>query len=178
MITLDLIIGPMFSGKSTELIKKVRQLKVLKKNYLIVKPIIDDRYEKDYVVSHNKDKEECLAIKSLNDINMNKYKNINTIFIEEAQFFENLKHFVLECIKNKINCVVAGLDGDFEKKPFGEILDLIPHCDNIIKLKSLCLKCNDGTKAIFSKRIINDNSQVLVGTNDIYIPVCREHYQD
>lgn len=178
---LDIIIGPMFSGKSFELIRRIRLLKVLKKNFLVIKPIIDRRYTKDdYICTHNYDKEKCISVEKLNDIfekhNLLEEK-IETIFIDEAQFFENLKDFVMEILeKFNINIVIAGLDGDYKRNNFGEIHKLIPLCDNITKKKSLCLKCNNGNKALFSHRICSNNSQILVGSENKYIPVCRKHY--
>jgi thymidine kinase len=178
MPKLDIIIGPMFSGKSCELIRRIRLLKVLEKQFLVLKPIIDDRYSrKQEIVSHNLDKEPCLMITKLNDSFEYITSECDTIFIDEAQFFSDLKQFVLTILeKHNINVVLVGLDGDFERKPFGQILDLIPYCDNLIKHKALCKFCNDGTEAIFTHRKTNSKEQVLVGTKVEYVSVCRKHY--
>ena len=76
----------------------------------------------------------------------------------------------------KKHVICAGLDGDFNRQPFGDVLRLIPHCDDIIKLKALCKRCGNGTPALFSKRIVNNSKTTLVGSNDCYEAVCRMHY--
>ena len=176
--SLDIIMGPMFSGKSFELIRRIRLLKILEKKFLVLKPIIDDRYSKDNVIcTHNYDKESCLPVKNLFDSIDESFKDYDTIFIDEAQFFPDLKDFVLKSLEEyNINIVLTGLDGDYLRKPFGQILDLIPYSDTCIKKSALCKLCMNGNKALFSHRLINENKQILVGSNDTYIPVCRKHY--
>jgi len=174
---LELIIGPMFSGKSTEIIRKSRKLKIINLNYIIIKSSIDTRYEKNYIVSHDKEKESCIITSDLDNIDDNLVINCNTIIIDEGQFLKNLKKKVLYWVEklNK-NVIIAGLDGDYKRNPIGEILDLIPYADKCIKLSALCKYCNDGTPGIFSFRTSNNSSQILVGSQDIYLPVCRKHY--
>lgn len=179
MSKLDIIMGPMFSGKSCELIRRIRLLKVLKKKYLVIKPNIDKRYSHEAeIVTHNYDKESCIMVDKLHDI----FESVpdidyHTIFIDEGQFFSDLKHFTIFALeKLKINVVITGLDGDFQRKPFGQILDLIPFSDNIIKQKALCKECNDGTPAIFTHRLTKNQEQVSVGTSDEYVSLCRKHY--
>lgn len=181
MANLEIIIGPMFSGKSCELIKKVRLLKVLNTKYLIIKPKIDNRYIENKIVSHNLDSEDCIVLDNLIDIythlTPNLTPNLNSIFIDEAQFFNNLKNTVIDLVENyKINVILSGLDGDFKRQKFGEVLDLIPYCTTCIKKSALCLLCNDGTKALFSHRIIKSDEQILVGEKNEYMSVCRDHY--
>ena len=109
-----------------------------------------------------------------NDI---RYIKANVIIIEEAQFFSDLFNFVTNAAdKDNKEVYVIGLDGDYLRQPFGDIVRLIPHAENIKKLKALCLRCNDGTEACFTKRIVKDNNQELVGSTDSYIAVCRKHY--
>lgn len=181
MAKLDIIIGPMFAGKSSELIKRIRQLKVLKKEYIVIKPLIDTRYSDDHIVSHNNDMEHCISINNINDFIANitnfNINNIETIFIDEGQFFPDLKENVLKLVEeyNK-NIVIVGLDGDFNRNKFGQILDLIPYCDTCVKIKSLCVLCNDMTPAIFTKKISNNDNQVEIGNENIYRAVCRYHY--
>ena len=174
---LKIILGPMFSGKSTELIKHIRNLKVIDIPIIVIKPKIDDRYEKYYICSHNKEKEECILVDNIFDIIYDEsYINSKYVIIEEAQFIKNLKRFVSQELKNK-SFIIAGLDGDYKRESFGEILELIPLADDVIKLKALCKICNDGTPGIFTKKIINNSEQILIGSNDTYIPTCREHYE-
>lgn len=177
MGSLEIIIGPMFAGKSTELIQRIRKLKILNKSYLVLKPIIDNRYSDTNIVSHDNEKENCVSFDSLdNFINLIDINSFDTIFIDEGQFFKDLKSGVLKIVEkfNK-NVVVTGLDGDFNRNEFGEILKLIPYCDKCKKITSLCVFCNDMTPALFSHKISGNNNQIEVGTN-IYKPVCRKHY--
>jgi thymidine kinase len=101
----------------------------------------------------------------------------NVILINEGQFFPDLFEFVNELLKEDKKVYVCGLDGDFERKKFGQILDLIPLCDKVTKLTSLCSICKNGTPGIFSKRISTEKQQTVVGS-DNYIPVCRNCYEN
>lgn len=177
MPTLELIYGPMFAGKSCELIRRIRLLKVLNKKYIVIKPMIDTRYDNESIVSHNLDREECIKLDLMNSIYSINIDNIDTIFIDEGQFFPDLKEVVIELVEryNK-NVIVAGLITDFNRNKFGQILDLIPLCDKVTKLSSLCSICKDGTPGIFSKRISSEEEQTVVGS-DNYIPVCRMCYE-
>ena len=105
--------------------------------------------------------------------NLGEYKNSNVILINEGQFFNYLNECVKEFLKQNKKVYIAGLDSDYQQKKFGEIIDLIPICDKIHKLHSLCAVCKNGEHAIFSKRISDEKQQTLVG-NDNYIPVCRK----
>jgi thymidine kinase len=101
-----------------------------------------------------------------------KYNNAKVILVNEAQFFPDLEEYIKRMILDKKNIYICGLDGDFEQKKFGQILDLIPLCDKITKFTSLCAICKDGTPAIFSKRLTEEKQQTIIGA-DNYIPVCR-----
>ncbi len=178
MAKLEICVGNMFSGKSTELTRKYKKLCAIGKKCLVVKPLIDNRYGEG-VVTHDSYKVDCITISNIKDIFSNDINlaTIDTILIDEAQFFNNLKEDVLNLVENKnINVFIAGLDGDFKRNKFGEILDLIPYADKLKKLRAYCKICNDGTKASFSKRIIKNDSQIMIGATNEYIPVCRKHY--
>lgn len=178
--SLDIIIGPMFAGKSCELIRLIRIQKVLQKNYLVVKPYVDNRYAEGMVVSHNFDQEHCIVLQHMNDIfEKLKNNNINTIFIDEGQFFDDLKTVVIKLVEEyHINVTLTGLDGDSNRNRFGQILDLIPYATSCIKLNACCTMCMDGTSAPFSYRKKNSNKteQIYIGTNDVYMSLCRNHY--
>ena len=105
----------------------------------------------------------------------NLLRTSDVILINEGQFFPDLYEVVVDMLKNNKKIYVCGLDGDFERKKFGAILDLIPLCDKVTKLTSLCSSCKDGTPGIFSMRLTCDKTQTLVGS-DNYIPVCRKCY--
>ena len=178
---IDIIIGSMFSGKSTELIRLINRYKVLGKKILVVNHKLDKRYSENSISTHSNMVLECLSIENLNDINkdnkyLKEYKNCEVLVIEEAQFFKDLYNIVVKAadIDNKI-VIVAGLDGDSNREEFGDILKLIPKCDSVKKLHALCVKCKDGTSASFTKRLIKNNSQIYIGVSE-FIAVCRYHY--
>lgn len=178
---LDLILGCMWSGKSTEAQRRIRRLQQIYKeeDILIISHSWDNRYGEQVISTHDKFQIKCYSINSLGKIHeTNAYHKCKEIFIEEAQFFKGLKEFCLQAVdKDNKNVTVIGLDGDSNREPFGEILSLIPLADNYTKLKGLCKKCADGTEAIFTKRIVNNsNSQVLVGSEESFEAVCRYHY--
>ncbi len=181
MANLDIIIGPMFAGKSCELIRRIRLLKVLKKEYIVIKPKIDNRfdnlYDSNMIVSHNFDKEHCIVLEKLDRIFDNDLVKIDTIFIDEGQFFDDLVNIVKILVEHhNINVVITGLDGDSNRNKFGHILDLIPFCNTCTKINAACIMCLDGTPAPFSFRKVNNNEQILIGAGDSYISLCRKHY--
>lgn len=174
---LEIIIGPMFSGKSTELIRRIRLLQKIDKKIIVVKPIIDNRYISDKITSHNYESVDCIVINNLADIDQSVIKTHDTIVIDEGQFFDDLVETVKFWLKSfNINIIVAGLDGDFQQNPIGKILNLIPLSNKCIKLNSLCTMCKDGTEAPFSFRLCQSKEAVLVGGSDKYMPLCRSHY--
>ena len=176
---ITLIIGCMFSGKSSEIIKIYNKYKTEEKNILLVNHKTDTRYGQNVMSSHNKTQLSCFTCLELAKIvETEMYANADIIMIDEAQFFPDLFDFAKNTadIHNK-ELFIAGLDGDYKREPFGDILKLIPHCDDIIKLKAYCKYCDKETKnAIFTKRIVDNEQQFLVGGYESYIPVCRKHY--
>ena len=178
MVNITLIIGCMFSGKSTELIKKYNEYNEHNdKNILLINHTNDTRYGKNVISSHNKKQLKCFSCLELKEARSHEsYKTSNMIMIDEAQFFPDLFDFVIKASEtdNK-DIIIAGLDGDYKREPFGDILRLIPLSDDIIKLKATCKFCNN--TAIFTKRIINNNKQFLIGGTESYVPVCRTHYK-
>jgi thymidine kinase len=175
---LELIIGPMFSGKSSELIRKIRLAKTINKKVLVIKPLIDNRYDNTKIVSHAFESEICETVEKLEKLD-NKINEYDLIVIDEGQFFPDLKEFVLKWVEeNNKDVIIGGLDGDFKRNPIGQILDLIPYANKCHKINSLCKMCNDGTEANFTHRILSNNTvQVLVGGTESYMPLCRKHYK-
>lgn len=176
--SIKIIMGSMFSGKSTEVIRVINRYKLLNKNVLAINHSLDTRYDKNKIVSHNKEKLDCLSTDNLMSlIDTDDYQISELVVIEEAQFFNDLYEFSVKSadIYHK-NVVIAGLDGNFKREPFGQILQLIPHAESVVKLHALCMLCGDGTKASFTKRICENKKEILVGTKEEYLPVCRKHY--
>ena len=185
---LELIIGPMFSGKTSRIVEIYEQCKLLNIPVAVINHIIDNRYDDNELSTHDKIKIPCIKVNSLTKIWKNEsfnesiiyYFNLrkaNVILINEGQFFEDL----FDNVNDMVNCgkkvYICGLDGDFNRNPFGDIIKLIPICDTVDKLTAYCNKCNNGTIAPFSKKInVNVNVVIDIGGNDKYIPVCRHHY--
>lgn len=178
---ISVIIGCMFSGKSTEMIRLIKRYKQIQKyKLLIINNSKDNRYGESVISSHDKIQIKCHSLNKLSDIKeTEQYTNSNVIFIEEGQFFPDLLEFCVNAADNDKKIVyVAGLDGDFQKNEFGQMCKLIPHAEEVTKLKALCNCCGDGTEANFTKRIVDNKNQELVGSTDSYIPVCRKHFRD
>jgi len=174
---LELIIGPMFSGKTSRLVEVYNQCIFCDIPVLAINHSIDNRYdgEEESLSTHDKIKIPCIKTNKLNNSKIN-VKNSDVILINEGQFFDDLCDSVDKLLKLNKKVYVCGLDGDFERKKFGTILDLIPLCDKVTKLTSLCSICKNGTKGIFSMRITNEKEQTVVGF-DNYIPACRKCYE-
>jgi thymidine kinase len=176
---IELIIGCMYSGKTSEMIRRIQMYKTLNIPIAIYTHCSDTRYaESGNICTHNRNTIEGCPVTNLESIrNLEDYKEAKVVFIEEAQFFADLFDTVCKCANtdNKI-VIISGLDGDFQLKPFEQIMRLIPCAETVVKLNALCKKCGDGTVASFSKRIVNSQERELVGSDGIYEAVCRKHY--
>ena len=176
---ISLIIGCMFAQKTTELLRRVKRYKSIGYKVLIVNFIEDTRYGTDCVASHDKEIETALCVAKLEDIN-HLIKDYDVIAIDEGQFFPDLYNYVTEWADNlNIHIVVSGLDGTSERKPFGDILNLIPCSEEVVRLSAFCGICRDGTIGVFSKHLGDKSESKQADAKDIgtnYIPVCRKHY--
>jgi len=175
---LELIIGPMFSSKTSSLLEIYKQCVYCNIPVCIINHTIDKRYHETMVSSHDKVMAPCLQTDSLANIwsLSSEIRKSDVILINEGQFFPDLYDVVVDMLEHKKKVYVCGLDGDFERKKFGQILDLIPMCDKIRKLTSLCSICRDGTRGVFSMRLSCEKVQTIVGTEN-YMPVCRSCYE-
>lgn len=178
---LELIIGSMFSGKTSYLLEQYKKCVFCNIPVAVVNYAADNRYTTEPMLStHDKQMIPCILASSITEAIANNaeiIKEAQTILINEGQFFPDIEETVKELVEvsNK-RVYICGLDGDFERKPIGNLLQLVPFSDHIIKLKSLCSLCRDGTPGVFSFRITNEKSQVVIGSSN-YIPLCRECYQ-
>ena len=180
MGALELIIGPMFSGKTKLLISRYKEIinNTNNTNILVINYYKDTRYGMDSIISHDGESIPAISmslIKNLFDsYNDDELHNCNYIFINEGQFFIDLKETVVTLIEryNK-NVVICGLDCDYKQEKFGQIWDLIPHANNIVKLQGKCNKCSN--KSLFTHRLTNEVSQEVIGVHN-YIPLCRSCY--
>lgn len=175
---IDVIFGPMFAGKSSELLKRVEALENAGKKTTLVKSDRDTRYSKNEIATHDGIARRCHAVNTLAELRSavgESYESVDVIAIDEAQFFPDLLDFCTEASDHDNKQVlVAGLDGDFKRQRFGQVLDLIPVSDSVTKLTADCAYC--GQPALFSLRIAADQRQEVVGGADKYAPVCRHHY--
>jgi thymidine kinase len=184
---LDIIMGCMFSGKTSELLKRIDKTTLIYgDNVLIITHKSYKRYgEESGIYSHNNYFKSSTSCNQLHEvIESDAFKNAKAVFIDEAQFFDDLNTFVCHSVEKLDKWVtICGLDGDFLRNRFGQLIDLIPLADSVIKLKALCLRCGNGTDALFSKRIIKEqtnknDSVILVGHKSDYESVCRYHYNN
>ena len=174
---LELIIGSMFSGKSTELIRRINREKSINKKILVINYADDNRYATNAVATHDQVKVTSLKLKNLSDFNVNFIPQYDSFFIDEGQFFPDLYNFVKQLVETfKKNVVVSGLDGDSNRNAFGEMIKLIPICDTVDKFHAYCNKCNNGVVAPFTKKINGTSTLIDIGGSNKYIPVCRYHY--
>ena len=190
---LEIILGSMYSGKTSRLVEIYKQCKFCNISVVVINHSIDTRYDDELLSTHDKIKIPCIKTEKLFDIypyDLNLEKGVQNIpritdkfkivacevvLINEGQFFPDLEEFVKILLTNDKKVYVCGLDGDFERKKFGQIINLIPLCDKVTKLTSLCSVCKNGAPGIFSKRITLETEQTVVGS-DNYIPVCRKCY--
>lgn len=178
-MSLEIVIGPMFSGKSTYALSYVRRYRAIDKSVQIVKPRIDSRYTNDHVmISHDREQIPCLVWDIQTPFYLDNFINYDCIVIEEAQFFRGLRSLVKELLfVYKKHILLVGLDGDSSQEPFGELLECIPMSTKLVKLHSYCSLCKDGTPASYTKRINQENmlDQVCVGGAEMYKSVCLKH---
>ena len=177
-MSLELVVGCMFSGKSSELMRRVNRTQSIQKSYVIYNSILDTRYGSRGIFTHNQGHVPCHIIDSLTEqLGTTEFLQADYIFLDESQFFNDLVYFCKQAVEvHKKHVVVVGLDGDSERRNFGHIHELLPLCDTITKLKALCSVCKDGTLGLFSKKIIQSTKQVDIGSTDKYSAVCRECY--
>jgi thymidine kinase len=170
----------MFSGKSSEILKIINRYKSIEKKILVINHKINNRYGSVFLSTHDKNfYNDCIVLEYLSELKKIDYHQYDVIIIDELQFFEDALVEILFLVEYEKKIVIcSGLDGDFERKPFGDVLKLIPFCDRVTKLSALCSLCKNGNLAHFSKRISSENKQTHVGDINSYLPVCRLHFLD
>ena len=172
---IEVICGSMFSGKTEELIRRLKRAKFAKQRVEIFKPAIDTRYSEADVVSHDSHSIASTPIDSSASILLFT-SEIDVVGIDEAQFFDSgLIDVCNQLANNGIRVIVAGLDMDFRGIPFGPMPGLCAIADEVSKVRAICVKC--GQLASFSHRTVKNDKQVLLGETEEYEPLCRECYQ-
>lgn len=176
MAFLGVILGCMFAEKTSELLRQVRLEAILDKSVTVVVPDIDTRVVHTlYTHSHGNDTGVTPTVVRHDNL-CGLAVDTDVIAIDEGQFFTDLLPAVTAFLSRGKTVWVAGLNGDYQQRPMGQLLNLIPLADNVVWLRALCLACKDGTKASFSKRLDASHSQVIdIGDGSKYIAVCRKH---
>lgn len=176
---IHVIVGPMFAGKTTTLLRRIQDESRNGRNVAIIKSNKDTRYRLDSIVTHDGLKLPCWALADLSSFKqkfgLEAYEQLDVIGIDEAQFFEDLYDFCREAADHDGKTViVAGLDGDYLRRSFGSVLDIIPLADSVTKLTANCELCQK--RAFFTLRKVDETQTELIGGADVYMPVCRQHY--
>ena len=171
---LELILGPMFSGKTTRLIQHYKAYKFIGKKIVVINYSLDTRYSETMLSSHDRIEIPCIFTSTLSEKSM--WIDADVILINEGQFFGDLLETVVEMVdvyKKQVH--ICGLDGDFRRQRFGTLLDLVPYSDKVEKLNAFCGMCKNGNSAVFSHRVSSESAQVVIGS-DNYMPLCRACY--
>lgn len=174
---IQVIFGPMFSGKSTELIRRLQRFKIARYNCLIVKYANDNRYtEGESIATHDKQMLQAVNATKLNDLK-NKFNIVDdydVIGIDEGQFFPDIVEFAEAMANIGKTVIVAALDGTYQRKGFASILELVPLAEHVIKLTAVCMICfEDGS---YTKRITEDKEIEVIGGAEKYMATCRSCY--
>ncbi|MEO8720356.1 MAG: thymidine kinase [Ginsengibacter sp.] len=168
---IEVICGSMFSGKTEELIRRLKRVEIAHLKSEIFKPSFDTRYDEQKIVSHDENKIQSTPIDNSQTILL-LAQNVDVVGIDEAQFFDEEISNVCETLALKgIRVIVAGLDMDYQGKPFGQMPNLLAKADFITKLHAICVVC--GNIANVSYRKVDTSGQVLLGEKDFYEPRCR-----
>ena len=180
--SIEVICGPMFAGKTEELLRRVRRLEYAKKKVVLFKPQIDDRYEKAYVVSHNQNKALCVAIAKAEEMLDFVKEDTDAVVIDEFQFLgEEAVDVVLHFARMGKRVIMSGLDKDFRGEPFTNMPRILAYADEVTKLTAICVKC--GNPATCTQRIINgkpanyNDPQILVGASENYEARCASCHE-
>jgi thymidine kinase len=172
---IEVICGGMFSGKTEELIRRARRAHIAGQDVIVVKPAIDKRYSETEVVSHNESALPSILVDTADQIVL-LTGNAKVVCIDEAQFFdERIVDVVNSLANDKKRVIVAGLDMDFEGKPFGPMPYLLAIAEFVTKLHAVCAE--SGVMAHFSQRVVDNTNTVLVGEYDAYEPRARHCYR-
>lgn len=171
---IEVICGSMFSGKTEELIRRMKRAKFARQKVEIYKPVIDTRYSKEDVVSHDHNVITSTPVDSSSEILLFS-GDIDVVGIDEAQFFDDGLADVCNQLANRgVRVIVAGLDMDYRGKPFGPIPSLLAIADEVTKVHAICVRC--GNLAYISHRLVHNDKRVLLGEKDEYEPLCRDCY--
>ncbi len=179
---VEVICGSMFSGKTEEMIRRVRRARIAKQKVQVFKPVIDNRYSVEKVASHNGMDHDALPIATSADIIRNLESDTNVVGIDEVQFFDmDVIHVAQQLADRGVRVIAAGLDMDFRGEPFGPMPQLMAEAERVDKLQAICVVC--GKAASRTQRLINgkparyDEPLIVIGGSESYEARCREHHE-
>jgi thymidine kinase len=173
---IEVICGSMFSGKTEELIRRLKRARIAQQKVEIFKPKLDTRYDEVNVVSHDANFIPSTPVESSSRILL-LANEVEVIGIDEAQFFDDELPQVCETLANRgIRVIVAGLDMDYLGKPFGPLPQLMATAEYVTKVHAICIKC--GNLANHSYRTVANSARILLGEQDSYVPLCRTCFND
>ena len=168
---IEVICGGMFSGKTEELIRRLRRAKIAKLSVIIFKPQLDSRFKKEHIVSHNRTEMKSVLIEDPTKI-LKLAINYQVVGIDETQFFDNkIIEVCQKLVKDNKRIIIAGLDKDYQGRPFDPMPQLMAEADYLDKLRAICTRC--GSPASNSQRITQDLEKIVLGELDKYEPRCR-----
>uniref|UniRef100_A0AAR2JCW4 Thymidine kinase n=2 Tax=Pygocentrus nattereri TaxID=42514 RepID=A0AAR2JCW4_PYGNA len=170
---IQVIFGPMFSGKSTELMRRVRRFQIAQYSCLVIKYAKDVRYSHEGMATHDKSTMEAVPANCLREV-QGLALEATVIGIDEGQFFPDTVEFCEEMANRGKTVIVAALDGTFQRKPFGNILSLVPLAESVVKLNAVCMECFK--EASYTKRLGAEKEVEVIGGADKYHAVCRGCY--
>jgi thymidine kinase len=173
--SLEVICGSMFSGKTEELIRRLRRAEIARQRVAIFKPAIDSRYGNDHIVSHSEQKLRSEAVSSAPEI-LEKVRDAQVVGIDEGQFFkDDLIRVCNTLAENGLRVIVAGLDMDYRGKPFEPMPQLMAIAEQVTKTQAICMQC--GEPASYTQRLTQSRDRVVVGAKDMYEARCRACYE-
>ncbi|SHH51115.1 thymidine kinase [Clostridium grantii] len=176
---IEVVVGPMYSGKSEELIRRTKRAKIARQKVQVFKPEIDNRFSKNDVVSHSGDKTCAIAVKSSKELFESVHKDTDVIGVDEVQFFdEGIVEVIIKLADSNKRVICAGLDMDFKGEPFGPISKILAVAEFVDKIGAICMVC--GNPATRTQRLINGRPArysdpiVLIGATESYEARCRK----
>ncbi|MCX7945014.1 MAG: thymidine kinase [Deltaproteobacteria bacterium] len=173
---IEVICGPMFSGKTEELIRRLKRAKIARQKVVIFKPSIDKRYHKKKIVSHSAQELDSIAVRNSKDIIRLVPLGTEVVGIDEAQFFDNgIVKVAQHLADSGIRVIIAGLDLDYKANPFGPMPILMCKAEYVTKNLAICVKC--GNPASFTQRVSGGEKQILLGAMDSYEARCRKCFK-
>ncbi|XP_075701335.1 thymidine kinase, cytosolic isoform X2 [Rhinoderma darwinii] len=170
---IQVILGPMFSGKSTELMRRVRRFQVAQYRCILIKYAKDTRYSKEQLATHDRHTMSAVSACNLADV-FSEALIYSVIGIDEGQFFPDVVEFCEDMANKGKTVIVAALDGTFQRKAFGDILNLVPLAESVVKLNAVCMGCY--REASYTKRLGAEKEVEVIGGADKYHSVCRPCY--